>query len=345
MKKTTLLTFLILSAALLTSCENGAWNYPDYKYKAVYFAYQYPVRTIVLGKSQFDNTLDKEHQFKIMATTAGVYNNDKDIMVDFEVDPSLVEGFLFNTGGDEIKPMPDNYYNLLSDQMIIPKGELAGGVTVQLTDAFFDDPNALKKTYVIPIKMTSVVHADTILSGKPKPTVSNPRRGAGPDWEVAPKDFIFYAVKYINPWEGFYLRRGKDVITRNGGNSETIVRHAEYVVDDQVVELNTLSLSEAAFPVVFKDNQGQNTTVTLILEFDDQGNITISDNSGDYTATGSGKFVKDGAKDSWGGEDRNLITLDYQVDWSLLQMHVETSDTLVLRNRGVAKETFSPVLQ
>src|SRR5699024_3794479 len=130
----------------------------------------------------------------------------------------------------------------------------------------------------------------------------------------------FYAVKYINRWEGFYLRRGKDVITRNDGNSETVVRHAEYVVDDQIVELNTLSLSEIAFPVVFKDNLGQNTTVTLILDFDDQVNVTISDNSTYYTATGSGKFVKDGAKDSWGGEDRNLITLDYQVDWSLLQM-------------------------
>ncbi len=342
MKKKTLFTFLILLIAL-AACHNQSWDFPDYKYQSVYFSYQYPVRTIVLGKSQFDNTLDNNHEFKIMATTAGVYNNDHDVTVDFKVDSSLVKGLLFNAGGDEIKTMPPDYYSLAADKIVIPKGQLVGGVLVHLTDKFFADPNALKETYVIPVEITHVVNADTVLSGEPKLTVSNPRRGIGSDWSITPKDFTFYAVKYINPLDGFYLRRGKDIIT--GTVDTTIVRHKEYVVDDQVAELNTLSLSEVGFPLVFKDNNGQNTTVTLVLKFDDQGKITISDNSNDYTATGSGKFVKDGAKDSWGGKDRNLITLNYKIDWSLLQMHVETTDTLVLRNRGVAMETFSPVLK
>lgn len=46
-------SFLIIAAmagALFTACENGDWDFPDYEYSAVYFAYQSPNRTITLGK-------------------------------------------------------------------------------------------------------------------------------------------------------------------------------------------------------------------------------------------------------------------------------------------------------
>jgi len=343
MKKKTLFTFLVL-LAVLTACHNGSWEFPDYKYQAVYFAYQYPVRTITLGKSQFSTTLDNKHEFKIMATTGGVYDNKHDVTIDFKVDKSLVKGLLFNQGGDEIQPMPDDYYKLDSHKMVIPKGKLTGGVLVHLTDKFFADSKSLKKTYVIPVKMTKVVNADTMLSGEPKATVSNPRIGHAGDWSKSPKNYTFYAVKYINRWDGNYLSRGKDVISGKNGNSSidtTIVRHEEHITNNQVVKLNTSSLSQVEFPVTYKDKQGQNINVTLLLNFDDQGNCTISDNSSNYTATGSGKFIEDGAKNSWGGKDRNVIYLDYNVDMS--QRTIATKDTLVLRNRGVTMETFSPV--
>src|SRR5699024_6330615 len=127
-----------------TSCQNEGWNFPDYKYQSVYFAYQYPVRTIVLGESKFNNELDDNHQFEIMATTAGVYDNKTDVIVDFEVDESLVDGFLFNNAtANQIQPMPEDYYKFMSDQIVIPKRKLAGGVKIQLTDAFFNDPDAI----------------------------------------------------------------------------------------------------------------------------------------------------------------------------------------------------------
>src|SRR5699024_228142 len=109
----------------------------------------------------------------------------------------------------------------------------------------------------------------------PKAAVKNPRKGVGSDWEVLPKDFTFYSIKYINQWDGFYLRRGEDVITRTNGETETIVRHKKHVVDDQVVELNTLSLTETEFPVIYTDSGGQNLPVTLILTIDGEGNITV----------------------------------------------------------------------
>ncbi|MDR8393359.1 DUF5627 domain-containing protein [Aliifodinibius sp. S!AR15-10] len=348
-RKSLFATFLMLSAVLtLTSCQNEGWNFPDYEYQSVYFAYQYPVRTIVLGESKFDNELDNNHQFKVMATTAGVYENENHVMVDFEVDASMINGFQFSSSGNPIQALPDNYYNFTgdSDQLTIPKGELAGGITVQLTDAFFDDPNAFNTTYVLPIKMVDVANADTILSGDPKDAVSNPRRGVSGDWDVVPKDYTFYAVKYINRLDGFYLRRGEDLFTGPNGNTETRVRRAEHVVKDEVVELNTQTLTQVEFPIAIQDNQGNDINVTILLDFDDQGNITVSDNATDYSATGSGTFInKSESTESWGDKSRNAIYLDYEIDWDSSQRFVETADTLVLRDRGVGMETFTPALQ
>ena len=48
-------SFLILAAmagALFTACENGDMEFPDYKYSAVYFAYQSPIRTITIGEDE-----------------------------------------------------------------------------------------------------------------------------------------------------------------------------------------------------------------------------------------------------------------------------------------------------
>ena len=50
-------SFLIIAAmmgALFTACENGEWEFPDYKYSAVYFAYQSPIRTITLGEDSYN---------------------------------------------------------------------------------------------------------------------------------------------------------------------------------------------------------------------------------------------------------------------------------------------------
>ncbi len=343
MKNKVFIMFIIILVSL-TSCSNGDSEFNDYEYQSVYFAYQYPVRTLTLGEDIFDTSLDNEHKSRIMATLAGVYDNNKDVTIDFSVDNSLVSGFLFGSGENPIVPMPDNYYNLASNQMVIPKGEIMGGVEVQFTDEFFNDPLAKQRNYVIPIRMNSVVNADTILSGKA--LVSNPKRGIAGDWSIQPKDYIFYAVKYINPWQGYYLRRGEDVITGNNGNTsldKVITRHEAYVEKDEVFSLNTQSLTKSGMRVVFKDDNGVNINCDLILTFDNDGNCTVSTNSTDFTATGNGKFVKDGEKNSWGSKDRDALYLDYEIN--LQEINVKTKDTLVLRNRGVSIETFSPEVQ
>lgn len=335
---------LMLTAVLVSmiSCTNQDAEFDNFDHQSVYFAYQYPVRTITLGEDIFDTTLDNQHKCKIMGTLGGVYKNDKDVTIDIAVANSLPAGFLFNAGENEIAAMPSSYYKLSSDKITIPKGQITGGIEVQLSDAFFADPQSIKKTYVIPIEMKKVVNADTILSGKA--LVSNPLKLLSTDWSVAPKDYVLYAIKYINTWDGNYLRRGKDIISGNNGNTalnRTVVRHNTYVENDQVSKINTLSLKTIDFPVVIKDASGVNVNFNLILTFDSENKCTVSGSSTSYTASGTGKFVKKGEKNSWGNKDRDAIYLDYKVNFQ--DFNVTTKDTLVSRDRGVTAAVFNPV--
>ncbi|WP_106153986.1 DUF5627 domain-containing protein [Marinilabilia salmonicolor] len=327
-----------LALLMTTSCENKEVEFPDFEYTTVYFPYQFPVRTIVLGEDIFDNTLDNEHKLKIYATMGGVYENNKNIEIDIAVDDALTSNLFFE---DEsaVQPMPADYYSL-AEQTISLSGELQGGVDVQLSDAFFADENAISNTYVIPLRMTGVSNADSILDGTP--LVDNPVRTNVADWEVQPKDFVLYAVRFINPWHANYLRRGEDIITENG-ETTTIVRHEEYVEDDEVVSLHTSSLNSVIFPVQTTVMQGEEQvtlTCELVLTFDENNECSIVSGTEGYTASGSGQFVKDGDKNSWGDEDRNALYLDYEVDFGTKQY--QTKDTLVVRDRGVKIETFNP---
>ncbi|MDR0542244.1 MAG: DUF5627 domain-containing protein [Dysgonamonadaceae bacterium] len=338
MRKLILFSLVI---TVLTSCHNDDWEFPDYEYNAVYFSYQYPVRTLTMGEDLFDTSLDNAHKCKIMATWGGGYSNKENVVIDFVVDNSLCNNLTFKDNGADVLPMPSNYYTLASNKITIPAGTVSGGVEVQLTDAFFADPLALHRNYVIPLVLTHVQNADSILKGKTDLPDAN--RCVADNWEVAPKDYILYAVKYINTWDGNYLRRGKDVVTK-GANTENVLRHERYVEDDEICKLSTISLSELEFPLVFKDESGNDINVSLALTFDNEGNCAIASRSANATATGSGKFVKKGDKNSWGDKDRDVLYLQYNVDVAGTQQY-STADTLVVRDRGVKMETFEVVLK
>ena len=261
MKKGFIIILLMaLVSGIFTSCENGNWEFPDFEYSAVYFAYQSPVRTIVLGEDVFDTSLDNEYKCQIMATMGGVYDNTKDIEIGIRVDNSLCDGLVFDGTDREVLPMPTNYYSLSSDKITIKKGSVLGGVTVQLTDAFFNDPKSLEANYVIPVVMTNVVNADSILSGIP--LVDNPRRAVSEDWDVQPKDYILYAVKFINKHHGNYLRRGVSVVTKDSVTKNE-VRHKQYVENDEVVEFKSLGLNSLEHPVNYFSRLGHHLNFKL----------------------------------------------------------------------------------
>lgn len=252
MKFNNIAKFLLASGAvaLLASCHNREQIFPDYDGGiTAYFAYQYPVRTIVLGESEtFSTELDNQGKCIIYGTMGGAYEG-KDVVIDIEVDNTLTDNLFFDADGkNPVKAMPAEYYTLSGNQLVYG-GKHMGGVEVQLTDAFFADPEAIKTTYVVPVKMTNIVKgADQILTGTPAVEGEPAWRTDASQWKTLPKDYTLYAIKYINKYDGSWLRRGVDNITE-GDVVTTEVRHKQYVENDEVMYLNTTALNSVSFPM------------------------------------------------------------------------------------------------
>lgn len=154
---------LLTLMASFTACENGDQAFDDYEGgTTAYFAYQSPVRTIVLGDDEYDTTLDKAHKCKILATFGGSYNG-RNATVNVAVDNSLCDNLTF-ADGTPVKAMPAEYYQLSTTAFNF-NGGMKGGTEVQLTDAFFNDPDAVKNTYVIPLVMQNQTGFDRIATG------------------------------------------------------------------------------------------------------------------------------------------------------------------------------------
>lgn len=340
MKLHKLLPMMFIGALTLafSSCKNGESVFPDYEGgTSVYFAYQYPVRTLVLGNDNYDNSLDNQHKCAIYCTMGGAYGG-RDITVDIEVDNSLCDN-LYYEDGSPVLPMPSNYYSLSSDK-INYNGDHWGYVEVQFTDAYFADEKSISNNYVIPVVIVGQKGADRVLTGTPLIEGDTPSRTNSAYWSEAPKDFVLYCVKYMNPWHAFYLRRGVDQVTENGTTS-TVVRHGATVEKDEVCSVTTRSMKTAVFPVSTSKADGSTITCDLLLNFNDNNECTITSGTQGVTASGSGKFVENGEKLAWGNKDRDAIYLDYKIDFGSKQ--IATKDTLVLQTRGTNKiETFSP---
>ena len=348
----------------LASCYNTEQEFPDYEGgTTAYFAYQFPVRTLVLGNDIYDNTLDNQHKCQIWATMGGAYGG-RNAYVEIAVDESLCNNLWFvDDGGNPftpVLPMPSSYYNLSSNE-IAYKGDPRGYVEVQFTDAFFNDPKSVENTYVIPLVMKSVKGIDHILTGTPRQGFSPVRQNLE-EWATLPKDYVLYCVRYMNPWQGKYIRRGVDNVTEKGV-TKTIVRKDFSLVNsdvehykenpvnqnDEVCGITTKNMSQAIFPVSFKTS-GASISCNLILTFNGD-KCTISTDDENVTATGSGEFIAKGTerpeyKDyQWGsmnGEpvQRDILRLAYDVNFSKNDIQVSTSDTLVVQTRESNKRVF-----
>ncbi len=339
MKRILILCYLI-SLAVLISCKNEKWSFPDYYYSTVYFPYQYPFRTLVLGDYETaDNSGDNNLQFVISAHIGGMYNNDNDRTVDFEIVPNLAERVVTSTK-DTLKLLPSGYYTLNpTSQFVIPKGKFFGGFTVQLKDDFLNDTMAYRNYYILPVKITSS-SLDTILSGKPASSgTPDPRIAAL--WTIAPKDFTLFGIKFINPYHGHYLHRGRSIAKDGTGNPiDTVTYHKQYVEQDEIWHLTTNGRNSVMVTGVVKDVPSPGSFI-MDLTFDANGNCVITKNKNSaFDLTGTGKFVKNG--DSWGNKPRNSIILAYQIATGARTLFV--NDTLVVRDRAVGFESFVPLV-
>lgn len=338
MKKILILTMIVFG---LFSCENQENNFPDFEYTAGYFAYQNPVRTIILGNYIFDNSNDRAHKFLISATISGLYENREEREFTIELAPELCDNALFASTMDTIRLLPSNYYTLSSNKITIPAGKFHAGVDVQLKDEFFSDPKSLKLNYVIPVKIVSTVNVDSILRGKVNLGVTGADRRKEKDWAILPKDYVMFAVKFINPYHGKYLHRGANIVKdASGATLETNVYRTYYIEKNEIWSLENTTLNQVTlqgnthsirFPGFLKMN----------LTFSQDSSCTIVEAAGSaYTINGTGNFRTNA--DSWGNKKRDAIYLSYQI--SSGGNTFSANDTLVIRDRAVNMELYKPLL-
>lgn len=357
---------MVLGAVTLsyTSCYNAEREFPDYEEgTTAYFAYQYPVRTLVLGNDIYDNSLDNEHKCRIWSTMGGAYAG-RDAYVDIVVQESLCDNLYFTDDGGNaaapVLPLPSSHYHLASNT--IPyNGEPRGYVEVQFTDEFFKDTNTVSNTYVIPLQMVEARGIDHILKGKPREGL-DPAPTNTEDWEVLAKDYVLYCVKYMNPWQAKYIRRGVDNVTEKGVTTKVVRKDFSLVnsdlehykenpvnQNDEVCGITTKNMTQAIFPVSFKTS-GASISCNLILTFSGD-KCTISTDDENVTATGSGEFITNGTerpeyKDyQWGSNNgepvqRDILRLAYDVNFSNSDIQVSTTDTLVVQTRESNKKVF-----
>ena len=350
-----------------TSCYNTDREFPDYQEgTTAYFAYQYPVRTLILGNDIYDNSLDNSHKCRIWSTMGGAYGG-RDAYVDIVVDESLCNDLYFTDDGGNtarpVRPLPSSHYRLMSNT--IPyNGDPRGYVEVEFTNDFFDDEKSVENNYVIPLLMTDVRGIDHILTGKPREGLS-PSRTNTEDWDVLAKDYVLYCVKYMNPWQAKYIRRGVDNVTEKGV-TKTIVRKDFSLVNsdlehytenpvnqyDEICSITTKNMTQSNFKVSFKTS-GASISCNLILTFSGD-KCTVSTADDGVTATGSGEFITNGTerpeyKDyQWGSNNgqpvqRDILRLTYNVNFANSDIQVATNDTLVVQTReSNIKEFFTP---
>ena len=312
---------LLALMASFTACENGDQAFDDYEGgTTAYFAYQSPVRTIVLGDDEYDTTLDKAHKLKILATFGGSYNG-RNATVNVAVDNSLCDNLTF-ADGTPVKAMPKEYYQLSTTAFNF-NGGMQGGTEVQLTDAFFKDPDAVKNTYVIPLVMQNQTGFDRIATGTLKEGKTGSRTNAS-IWETAPRDYVMYCVKYQNKYSGWWL-------TNHNTSTDNIEKASQ-------VQITTRTLNSSVYTVEFQEGS-KILKADLLLTFDDKENCTITSLTEGVKATGSGSWADNGIH-SWNNKDRDLMELNAEITFAG-GVKKSLNEKLVWWRSGVTLEEFS----
>ena len=316
----------------LWSCESGDKDFPDYQNgTSVYFPYQYPVRTIVLGDDEYDlQDFDWAHKCQIEATFGGSYSGSNG-SVTVAVDESLCDHLYFEDGVTPVKAMPSSYYTLSTTNLDF-NGTMNGTTVVQLSDAFFNDPDAVKTTYVIPLVMTGQKGFGKILTGTLLNSDQNGSRTNADLWDVKPMDYILYCVKFQNKYSGFWLTNGTT-------STPDVVRKDPQTVPE--VQVKTKSLNSCIYTVSYQEGSTL-YEADLLLDFDGSNNCKISSLTAGVTATGNGSWGDDSEKAAWGGKDRDGMELDYTVTFAGGKTF-STHEKMVWKRSGVTTEEFAPV--
>lgn len=336
---------ILFTGILLYSCTNRDIEFDDYDYTTVYFPFQMPIRTLILGdESVGDNSIDLERAFTIGITMGGVYENKKDRVVTIAYAPELAENIIHTATGDTLSLLPETYYDaeFLTEAQVnvtIPAGEFSGKTRVQLNDAFFQDPLSAVFHYVIPLRITEAV-SDSVLSGEVTSGVLRDTADLrNPDhWKTLPKDYTLFGIKYINAAHGYYLYRGQRL---NLTTSDTTTYAERFLTDNMATLLATSSLTENIMG--HAAGLATDNSFRMKLTFDHTRKDLLVSQVDTATADVSGTgiyFTKDdNESESYNGNKHRTIYLDYIYNDGTDDYQV--NDSLVFMDTDVTFEEFA----
>lgn len=253
----TLKGILFLGVLLCSSCYDDFVD--DFDYSIVGFAINSPLRTVIA---------DRDMEIQIGVSIGGKRRVDMDDWAKFEIDPSLLEG----TG---LELLPAAYYKLSDQDMFrVRKANLpVADVGVTFTPAFYDDPEALRINYALPIRIVAS-SLDSISSDR---------------------EATIVAIKYISNYHGTYYVKGSLFELQDGQVVNTTTYNDKDLVKNMTRDLATRSTNTLERPglanFVVTGNQKVELTVqpsnsdthNVLVETAD-GGVPITDGEGVYHA-------------------------------------------------------------
>jgi hypothetical protein len=284
----------------------------DYEYDAIYFPYQYDVRTFVVGEGM---------QIEMGVALGGVRENTRDRLISYQFDNGLISpatlaamqaspSYIKNSLGTELKLLPSDYYSLSDDsQIVIKKDDHSGTITLTPdSTAFLSDPDALTATYALPLRIVEA-DADSILSTK---------------------DFAVIAFKYENMLFGNYWHGGKTVVVDPLGTPiDTILYHTSIPSPEAKVWKLTTVEPFALTTNSVSDFSSSPPKPEMKITLDATGNVAIGSVDGaTYVVEPDGPSVFNKPKLL---QDRKLL-LNYKYQDADGNTYHAT-DTLTFRNR------------
>ena len=278
---------LILATVLvfsMTSCEKYEDYTGDFEYSTVCFGTQKPLRTLVAR--------NEEMSFRYGVSLGGIYTNDMERSVGYEIDPELLQ----TVANGAYQLLPESYYTLSdnSGQFTIPAGEIIGDITLTLNRSVFcSDPLALSGGYALPLRLDPVSETiDSVLVGSDI---------------IEPKDYTVIVVKYVSPYSGTYYQQGNQTITAPDSTYQ-VDYNSNDLSKSQTLDFSTVSVDTVAFTTTTTTKDGViNSTQNFKLCIkEDKSCVLLRDNSkistGDFSsATGTWE---------WTDESKHLLRID-----------------------------------
>ncbi len=276
------LYLIALAAVLVTGCYES--YLVDYDYDAIYTAYQYDLRTFVLGENE---------SFDFTVALGGVAKNDRDRKVSVSLDNSLltadlssfssleagVEPFtainaflgngslgyvaqtyvteeVMNAGIDGFEPLPEAYYSIEGlSGLTVAKGRHTGTATIKAKSAITSDGKTLAPYYALGFKINS----------------------ADADRLIPEMSFEIIAVKCENKHFGYWYYEGVTTIVDENSGSE--ISSTRYTSDINQADAFSCYLTTKDFNVL-SANKRAGTDGEILLTIAGDNTITVSSPEG-----------------------------------------------------------------